>query len=71
VTWHGTGAEIVQATKHDKIEFRFRGPRHLLAVYDQGMRSDGDTLVEGLPHRGCERYRVTAMERREALAAGF
>ena len=31
------------------IEFRFRAPFHLLAVYEHGVRSDGDTRVEGLP----------------------
>jgi AraC family transcriptional regulator len=49
VTWNGMAAEIVQATMREKVEFRYRGPRHLLVVYDQGMRSDGDTFVEGLP----------------------
>jgi AraC family transcriptional regulator len=49
VTWNGMAAEIVQATMRERIEFRFRGPLHLLAVCDQGMRSDGDTFVEGLP----------------------
>jgi AraC family transcriptional regulator len=49
VTWDGMAAEIVQATRREKMEFRFRGPLHLLAVCDQGLRSDGDTFVEGLP----------------------
>jgi AraC family transcriptional regulator len=49
VTWYGMAAEIVQATRREKMEFRFRGPLHLLAVCDQGLRSDGDTFVEGLP----------------------
>jgi AraC family transcriptional regulator len=49
VTWDGMAAETVQATMREKIEFRFRAPLHLLAVCDQGMRSDGDTFVEGLP----------------------
>ena len=42
-------AEIVQATRREKLEFHFCGPLHLLVVYDQGMRRDGDTFVEGLP----------------------
>jgi AraC-like DNA-binding protein len=49
VTWDGMAAEMVQATARERIEFRFRAPLHLLAVCDQGMRSDGDTFVEGLP----------------------
>ena len=49
VKWDGMAAEMVQATTRERIEFRFRAPLHLLAVCDQGMRSDGDTFVEGLP----------------------
>jgi AraC family transcriptional regulator len=49
VVWDGVTAEIVQATKHESVEYRFRAPRHLLAVYEQGVRREGDTFVEGLP----------------------
>jgi AraC family transcriptional regulator len=42
-------AEIVQATRRDKFEFRFRAPVHLLALYDKAKRRDGETFVEGLP----------------------
>jgi AraC family transcriptional regulator len=49
VTWDGMAAEIVQATQRQRMEFRFRGTRHLLALCEQGVRSDGDTFVEGLP----------------------
>ena len=49
VAWDGLTAEIIQATRHDRIEYRFHAPFHLLAVYDQGVRSDGETFVEGLP----------------------
>jgi AraC family transcriptional regulator len=49
VTWDGMAAETVQATSFEKIELRFHAPLHLLAVCDHGMRSDGDTFVEGLP----------------------
>src|SRR5260370_24915529 len=42
-------AEIVQATRRERMEFRFRGTRHLLVLCEQGARSDGDTFVEGLP----------------------
>lgn len=49
VTWHGMAAEIVQATKHDKIETRFCAPIHLLAACKRGMRVDGHTFVEGWP----------------------
>jgi AraC family transcriptional regulator len=48
-TWPGMAAEIVQATRHDRIESRFCAPVHLLAVYERGVRHDGGTFIEGLP----------------------
>jgi AraC family transcriptional regulator len=47
--WDGMAAECVQVTRHELMEFSFRAPCHLLAVYEQGERRDGDTLIEGLP----------------------
>jgi AraC family transcriptional regulator len=49
VAWNGMAAEIVQATRPEKIEFRFHAPLHLLAVHEQGIRRDGVTFVDGLP----------------------
>jgi AraC family transcriptional regulator len=49
MTMDGLAAEVVQATRREKMEFHFRGPLHLLAVYEQGSRSDGDTYIEDLP----------------------
>src|SRR5216684_2085680 len=49
ITWDGMAAEIVQATRRERMEFRFRGTRHLLVLCEQGARSDGDSFVEGLP----------------------
>jgi AraC-like DNA-binding protein len=49
VTWDGMAAEVVQVTQRERIEYRFRAPRHLLVVYEQGVRNDGETMVEGLP----------------------
>jgi AraC family transcriptional regulator len=45
----GMTAEIVQATRREKMEFRFHAPLHLLAICDEGARSDGDTYVEVVP----------------------
>jgi AraC family transcriptional regulator len=45
----GMTAEIVRATRREKMELQFRAPLHLLVVHDQGVRSGGDTFVEGLP----------------------
>jgi len=47
--WPGMAVEIVQATRHDRIESRFCAPVHLLAAYERGVRHDGGTLIEGLP----------------------
>jgi AraC-like DNA-binding protein len=47
--WPGVKAEIVQVTSRERIEFRYCGPSHLLVVCEQGVRGEGDTLVEGLP----------------------
>src|SRR5215470_1299102 len=47
--WDGIKAEIVQSVTHDKIEFRFRAPRHLLLVYEEGVRDEGETRVDELP----------------------
>lgn len=49
VSWNGMTAEIVQATRRDRMAFGYRGPRHLLAACDQGLRREGETVVEGLP----------------------
>src|SRR5438105_7998774 len=49
VAWNGITAEIVQATRRERIEYHFRAPLHLLAVYEQGVRFEGDTFVQGLP----------------------
>jgi AraC family transcriptional regulator len=47
--WPGMAAELVQATSRDKIEYRFRAPVHLLAVFEDGSRDAGESFVEGLP----------------------
>jgi AraC family transcriptional regulator len=49
VAWDGMAAEIVQATKCERIELWFRAPRHMLVLYEQGARREGETLVEGSP----------------------
>ncbi len=57
VTWPGITAEIVQATRPDRIESRFRAPLHLLAVYERGVRQDGNTFVEGSPKSALRDFR--------------
>jgi AraC family transcriptional regulator len=48
----GTGcagwfAETIHAPLGRKIELEFQGPVHLLAMYNEGARRDGETLVDG------------------------
>jgi AraC family transcriptional regulator len=47
--WRGMGAEFVQATTHDRVDYSFRSSLHLLAAYEQGARRDGESYVEGVP----------------------
>jgi AraC family transcriptional regulator len=47
--WRGMGAEIVQATSHDRVEYSFNSSMHLLIAYEQGVRREGESSVEGLP----------------------
>jgi AraC family transcriptional regulator len=48
-SWPGMAVEIVQAKGSDRIESRFCAPVHLLAIYERGMRHEGETFIEGLP----------------------
>jgi AraC family transcriptional regulator len=47
--WHDITVEIVQCVTHDKVEFRFRAPCHLLLVHEESVRDDGETIVGDLP----------------------
>jgi AraC family transcriptional regulator len=49
VAWNGMAAEIVQIDGRGRVEHRYRGPCHLLAVYEQTARCEGETMVQGLP----------------------
>jgi AraC family transcriptional regulator len=48
----GMTFEIVQSKRREKIESRYCGSRHLLAVCEQGGRIHGDTFVGALPPSG-------------------
>ena len=48
VEWKGMAAEIVQASRLERIETRFRAPVHLLIVGERGARAEGETVVGGL-----------------------
>ena len=48
LAWDGMAIEVMQALTHETVEFRFRASRHLLVVYEEGVRNNGETLIEGL-----------------------
>lgn len=47
--WPGMAAELVELEGHERVQFRFRAPVHLLVIYEQGVRRAGESRVEGLP----------------------
>jgi AraC family transcriptional regulator len=46
--YHGWFTENIYAPIGNRIEFRYRGSAHLLAMYNEGARRDGETWIEGL-----------------------
>src|SRR6266567_4092404 len=46
--WDGIKVEIIQSATHDKVEFRFRSACHLLLVYEEGVRDEGESVVGDL-----------------------
>jgi AraC family transcriptional regulator len=44
----GIRAELVQSMSRSRIEFRYRGPSHLILAYEQGLRRGGETFVDGV-----------------------
>jgi AraC family transcriptional regulator len=46
--WHWWYSENVHVPAGRMIEFRFQGSWHLLALYNQGMRKNGETAIDGL-----------------------
>lgn len=49
IAWDGITVEIVRCVAHDRVEFRFRAPCHLLVVHEEGVRDQGETFVRTLP----------------------
>ena len=48
-SWSGMTADIVQAISSERIDYSYCGPRHMLVLFDQRVRREGETSVEGLP----------------------
>lgn len=49
VASQGMTVDVIQTTKREHFEYRYHGPFHMLVAYEQGVRRDGVTVVEGLP----------------------
>ena len=49
MTWRGVGIEFVSANAGERVDYSFHSSLHLLAAYQQGVRRDGKSYVEGLP----------------------
>ena len=45
----GIAVELVHTVRYERTEIRYRGMRHLLIVHEQGIRTDGETVLEGAP----------------------
>jgi AraC family transcriptional regulator len=50
VSWPGMTAEIVQANRRGRIDYRCCAPVHMLVVHERGVRDDGCTVIEGVPN---------------------
>jgi AraC family transcriptional regulator len=48
MTGCGIRAELVQPVSRNRIEFRYRGPSHLILAYERGVRLGGETFVDGM-----------------------
>ena len=44
-SWNSVTAEIVQATSGARIDIRYRGSMHLLVLFEQATRREGETQV--------------------------
>ena len=52
----GLTAESIQTVSHAKIECSFHGPTHLLVIYEDGARTDGQTCIQGMPRATLRRF---------------
>ena len=48
IGWRWWFSESVHLPVGNRIEFRFQGSRHLLALYNEGARKSGETFIDGV-----------------------
>src|SRR5215467_2766812 len=58
-SWRGIQAKTVQVISLEPFEYRFKQQCHLLIGIEQGVRYEGETLLEGLPKSTIRRYSNT------------
>src|SRR5260370_30049664 len=46
---YGIVTESIYARARSRIELRYDAPAHLLVLYEDGVRGDGETSIDGLP----------------------
>jgi AraC-like DNA-binding protein len=49
MTGRGIVAEVAEWTSRSRVEARYRGRSHLLVAYEQGVRREGETRIDGVP----------------------
>jgi len=47
--WRGMGVELVKVGAQERTDYAFQSSSHLLVAYQQGVRRDGESYVDGLP----------------------
>jgi AraC family transcriptional regulator len=52
--WHWRFSETIRVPIGTKVEFRFQGPTHLLALYDAGVGEGGETSIDDVPSSSLE-----------------
>lgn len=58
-SWRGIQAKTVQVISLEPFEYRFKQQCHLLIGIEQGVRYEGETLLEGLPKSTIRHYSNT------------
>jgi hypothetical protein len=49
LAWHGMAVETVKVVSPCRVEARFRAPLHLLILFEDAVRNEGCTWIEGAP----------------------
>jgi AraC family transcriptional regulator len=49
VSWNGIDGDLIETTRLEPFEYAATSPFHLLIITERGERTDGETIVEGIP----------------------